>query len=366
VASSHETGRPEIRLSLAREVAADLGVPGVVVGRTIRALLAGEEVGSYEEAGERHAVRVQVLPAYRDDPARLQLIRVRSSKGDLIPLSNLVRVRMGSGAVAIHRENRAREITVFANLTGDATLGDGSALVERFGREIGIGAPDTLSPSGKAKAMKETGAALLFAFLLALAAIYMILASLFDSLLHPLTIMMSAPLSFIGGFLALKLAGMSLELMSGIGLLVLMGLVMKNGILLVDCANQLRADGRAPDAAMLEAGPLRMRPVLMTTGALIFGMLPVALFSSDGSEFRRPMAMITVGGLLTSTLLTLVVVPVVYALLDGVPAALRALPARIARAERPWVASIIRIAQRVSGTRLARSTLPRSSIASKR
>ncbi len=366
VASSYETGRPEIRLSLLRDVAADLGVPGVVVGRTIRALLAGEEVGSYEEAGERFAVRVQVLPAYRDDPARLQLIRVRSLHGELIPLSNLVRVRMGSGAVAIHRENRARAITLFANLTGDATLGDGAARLERFGREVAIAAPDELSPSGKARAMKDAGAALVFAFALALASIYMILASLFNSLTHPLTIMMSAPLSFIGGFLALKLAGMSLELMSGIGLLVLMGLVMKNGILLVDCANQLREDGRGPDEAMLAAGPIRMRPVLMTTGALIFGMLPVALFSSDGSEFRRPMAMITVGGLLTSTFLTLVVVPVVYSVMDGVALRLRALPARISAAERPWVASITRIAQRVRGTRLAVSILSRSSESSNR
>jgi HAE1 family hydrophobic/amphiphilic exporter-1 len=164
--------------------------------------------------------------------------------------------------------------------------------------------------------MKESGEAIVFAFFLALAAIYMILASLFNSLIHPFTIMVSAPLSFIGGFLALWLAGMSLDLMSGIGLLVLMGLVMKNGILLVDYANQLRAEGLDCDAAMLEAGPVRMRPVLMTTGALVFGLLPVTFGASSGSEFRAPMGMITIGGLLTSTFLTLIVVPVVYSLLD--------------------------------------------------
>jgi HAE1 family hydrophobic/amphiphilic exporter-1 len=147
--------------------------------------------------------------------------------------------------------------------------------------------------------------------------IYMILASLFNSVTHPFTIMMSAPLSFIGGFLALKLAGMSLDMMSGMGLLVLMGLVMKNGILLVDYTNQLREQGLARDEAILRAGPVRLRPVLMTSAALVFGLLPMALSNATGAEFRAPMAVIVIGGLVTSTLLTLVVVPVFYTLVDG-------------------------------------------------
>jgi HAE1 family hydrophobic/amphiphilic exporter-1 len=329
--TSFESGKPEIRLSIARDVAAELGVPAVTVGRTIRALLAGEKVGSFEEAGERHDVRVQVLAEYRDDPKKLDLIRVRSLRGELVPLTNVARLRIGEGAVEIQRENRARQITLFANMAHDQPLGVGTAKLEAWGREIGVAAPDELVPAGRVRAMKESGTAIGFAFLLALVAIYMILASLFDSLVHPFTIMVSAPLSFIGGFLALKAAGMSLDLMSGIGLLVLMGLVMKNGILLVDYANQLRADGRGPDAAMLEAGPVRMRPVLMTTGALIFGLLPVALGASSGSEFRAPMGMITIGGLLTSTLLTLVVVPVVYALLDRAQQRMSRLGERMAR-----------------------------------
>jgi len=145
----------------------------------------------------------------------------------------------------------------------------------------------------------------------------MVLASLFNSLVHPFTIMISAPLSFLGGFLALKLAGMSLDMMSGIGVLVLMGLVMKNGILLVDYIGQLRREGRTRTEAILEAGPIRMRPVLMTSGALIGGMLPAVFSTGTGSEFFRPMAVIMIGGLVTSTLLTLVVVPVLYSLLDS-------------------------------------------------
>jgi multidrug efflux pump subunit AcrB len=165
--------------------------------------------------------------------------------------------------------------------------------------------------------MNETADDIRFAFGLGLAALYMVLASLFNSLTHPFTIMVSAPLSFIGGFVALLLLGMSLDMMSGVGLLVLMGLVMKNGILLVDYTNQLREAGRSRDEAVLEAGPVRMRPVLMTSGALVFGMLPMVTSESIGAEFRAPMAAITIGGLLTSTLLTLVVVPVVYVLVDG-------------------------------------------------
>ena len=318
VSTSYEPGRPEIELSIDREMAADLGVPGVSVGRTIRALLAGEKVGSYEEAGERYDVRIQVLPEYRDDPGKLDLIRIRSLSGELVPLTNVARLRMGESAVQIDRENRTRQITLYANMAGTTPMGIGTAKIEAWGEEIGIAPPDELAAFGRVRAMKEAGASIAFAFVLALIAIYMILGSLFNSLIHPFTIMVSAPLSFIGGFLALKLAGMSLDLMSGIGLLVLMGLVMKNGILLVDYANQLRADGRSPKDAMLEAGPVRMRPVLMTTGALVCGLVPVAFGGSSGSEFRAPMGMITIGGLLTSTFLTLVIVPVVYCLMDRV------------------------------------------------
>jgi HAE1 family hydrophobic/amphiphilic exporter-1 len=290
VSTSYEPGRPEIELSIDREMAADLGVPGVSVGRTIRALLAGEKVGSYEEAGKRYDVRIQVMPEYRDDPGKLDLIRIRSLGGELVPLTNVARLRMGESAVQIDRENRTRQITLYANMAGTTPMGNGTAKIEAWGEEIGIAPPEEL----------------------------MILGSLFNSLIHPFTIMVSAPLSFIGGFLALKLAGMSLDLMSGIGLLVLMGLVMKNGILLVDYANQLRTDGRSPIDAMREAGPVRMRPVLMTTGALVCGLAPVAFGGSSGSEFRAPMGMITIGGLLTSTFLTLVIVPVVYCLMDRV------------------------------------------------
>ena len=315
--SSYETGKPQLTLEITRGSAADLGVPAASAGRTIRTLLAGEDVGSFEEEGRRHDVRVQVLPAYRDDPAKIDLIRVRSLRGELVPIRNVARVREEAGPVEIRRRDRAREITVKANLRTGVPLGDGAVKMEAWGEELGIAAPDEMVAGGGVESMEETGADIAFAFGLALIAIYMVLASLFNSLVHPFTIMMSAPLSFLGGFLALKVAGMSLDMMSGIGVLVLMGLVMKNGILLVDHISALRRSGRSREEAILEAGPVRMRPVLMTSGALIGGMLPAVLSTGMGSEFFKPMAVIMIGGLITSTLLTLIVVPVIYSLLDA-------------------------------------------------
>jgi HAE1 family hydrophobic/amphiphilic exporter-1 len=317
VRSSHETNRPQVTLELDRARAADAGVSSVALGRTLRTLLAGEKVGSFEDGGQRYDVRVQVLPEYRDDPARLDLVRVRSLRGELVPISAAATLRVESGPVQVRRHNRARAIRLYANTTPEFSLDLAVRQLEEWGREIGIASPYALVPGGEAESQAEAGADIAFAMVLGMLAIYMILASLFDSLTHPVTIMTSAPLSFVGGFFALWIAGQSLDIMGMMGLLVLMGLVMKNGILLVDYTNQLREQGLPRDEAILRAGPVRMRPVLMTSAALIFGLLPLALSDATGAEFRAPMAIIVIGGLVTSTLLTLVVVPVFYSLVDA-------------------------------------------------
>jgi HAE1 family hydrophobic/amphiphilic exporter-1 len=280
-------------------------------------LLAGEKVGSFEDQGRRHDVRVQILPEYRDDPSKIDLIRVRSLRGELVPITSAGSLRLEEGPVEIRRENRTRQIAIHANMASGIPLSVGTGKFEAWAAELGIQPPDEIVARGRVRTMDELAEDVGFAFGLGLVALYMILASLFNSFTHPFTIMMSAPLSFIGGFLALKLLGMSLDMMSSVGLLVLMGLVMKNGILLVDYTNQLREAGRSREEALLEAGPVRMRPVLMTSGALIFGMLPMVLTEAIGAEFRAPMAAITIGGLTTSTLLTLIVVPVVYSVVDA-------------------------------------------------
>jgi HAE1 family hydrophobic/amphiphilic exporter-1 len=317
VRSSWETGRPEVRLDVDRGRAADVGISAVALGRTLRTLLAGEKVGSFEDLGERYDVRVQVLPEYRDDPNKIDLIRVRSLTGELVPITNAASVAVAEGPVQVQRHNRARMIRLYANTAQGHSLAALVTNLERYAKEAGVEAPYSLVPGGQAESGIEAARDLVFALGLAMVSIYMILASLFNSVTHPFTIMMSAPLSFIGGFLALKLAGMSLDMMSGMGLLVLMGLVMKNGILLVDYINHLREQGMARNDAVLRAGPVRLRPVLMTSGALVFGLLPMALSNAVGAQFRAPMAVIVMGGLVTSTLLTLVVVPVFYTLVDG-------------------------------------------------
>ncbi len=319
---SYETGKPEIALDITRERAADLGVPALQIGRTIASLYAGIEVGSYEEGGERYDVRVQVRPEYRDELHKLELVRVRSNSGALVPLTNLVKPRVGSGPVQIDRESRTRSITVYANLDGKAAA-EADAEVSGFIRALDVPTGYEFVAIGPTERLRETTAAVLFAFLLALVAIYMILAAQFDSFVHPFTIMLSAPLSFLGAFAAIRLLGYSLDVMGQIAFLMLMGIVMKNGILLVDYTNTLRARGLPLYEAVLEAGPTRMRPVLMTATSTIFGMLPIAFGRGDGSEWRAPMGIVSIGGLAASTMLTLLVVPVFYTLVDEAGAWLR-------------------------------------------
>ena len=322
VSISYETGKPEVALEIMRERAADLGVPALQIGRTISALFAGYKAATFEEGGERYDVRVQVLPEYRDDPAKLALVSVRAPNGALVPLRNLVNPRVGSGPVQIERESRTRSITVRGNLDGKAA-GEADVEISRFAKELGIGGEYEFAAVGPSERLRESLSAILFAFVLALVAIYMILAAQFNSFVHPFTIMLSAPLSFIGSFAAVWLMGMQLDTLGQIAFLMLMGIVMKNGILLVDYTNTVRKRGVSAREAVLEAGPVRLRPVLMTAVSTIFGMIPLAIGTGDGSEWRSPMAVVSIGGLVASTLLTLLIVPIAYTLFDDAQRALK-------------------------------------------
>jgi HAE1 family hydrophobic/amphiphilic exporter-1 len=290
-------------------------VPASEIARTVSALFAGVKATTYEELGERYDVRVQIRPEYRDDLAELDLVRVRARSGALVPLRNLVTPRIGSGPIQIDRESRSRSITLYGNLIHKGAA-EADEEISRFARELDIRGAYEFAAVGPSERLRETADAIFFAFFLALLSIYMILAAQFNSFIHPFTIMLSAPLSFIGAFAALAILGHSLDVMGQIAMLMLMGIVMKNGILLVDYINTLRARGASLYDAVLEAGPTRMRPVLMTAVSTIFGMLPVAFGRGDGSEWRNPMGVIAIGGLAASTLLTLLVVPVAYTLVD--------------------------------------------------
>jgi HAE1 family hydrophobic/amphiphilic exporter-1 len=240
-------------------------------------------------------------------------LQVRNTSGALVDLANVASLRVASGPSEIERENRGRRVTIYANTPGDLPLGTAVARFEGILGEVGLPTGYAGEWEGMSERMQDTAAAALLAFVLALLALYVVLASQFESFTQPAVIMLSAPLSFVGAFVALRLTGTPMSIFA---LIALMGLVMKNGILLVDYANQLRAEGLSAREAIARAGPVRLRPVLMTQFATIAGMIPVALARSDGAEFRNPMGVLVIGGLLSSTLLTLVVVPTMYTLAE--------------------------------------------------
>ena len=316
VQSRFETGKPEVQVAINRGRAADLGVSMRTLAESIRALVGGTDVTTYEEFGSRYDVRVRLEENQRNDVTKLEMIQIRAADGRLIDIANLANFNIDAGPAQIERQNRTRRIAIVANTPEGVALGDAAAELEQIIADIGLPAGYLWSAEGKAKRMKENQDAISFAFLLALTALYMILASQFNSFAQPVIIMLTAPLSFVGAFIALKLSGLELTMFAQIGLLALMGLVMKNGILLVDYANQLRLELGSARDAMINAGPVRLRPVLMTAFSTICGMIPVALSTSQGAEFRNAMGYLVIGGLASSTFLTLLVIPVAYTLMD--------------------------------------------------
>ena len=236
----------------------------------------------------------------------------------LVEISNIVKVEETGGPAVITRVDRQRAITFFANLEGKP-LGTAKQELDEIAGKV-LTADYSGRYKGMADTMGESFGYLIFALLLGIIMAYMILAAQFESFIHPITVLLSMPFSFIGAFGALLITGKTLNIFSLIGLILLMGLVKKNAILLVDYTNTLRARGMGRREAILEAGPIRLRPILMTTFAMIFGMVPIALGIGEGAETRAPMAIATIGGLLTSLFLTLLVVPVAYDLFDGLQA----------------------------------------------
>jgi len=310
--SSYEFGRPEVQVDIQRQRAADLGVPVTELASVVRTLFGGVVATTFEETGSRYDVRVQLEPDQRTGINDFRRTQVRSDRGMLIDLENVANISVGSAAARIERQNRTRKISVSANTSPGVALGTATETLESILEEVEFPTGYTIRFEGMARRMKESAAAIGFAFLLALIALYMILASQFNSFSQPILIMLTAPLSFVGAFAAIYFAGLEMSLFAQIGLIALMGLVMKNGILLIDLANQNRMTGMAPREAMKSAGPERLRPVLMTALSTIFGMIPVALSVSDGAEWRNAMGFLVIGGLTSSTFLTLLVIPAAY------------------------------------------------------
>ncbi len=314
--TNYELGKPEIGVRVNRDRAADLGVSMAGIATTIRALVGGEDVTTFQSGGQEYDVRVRLQADDRDEPGDIERLMVVSRTGQPVELGNLAEVSRESGPIQINRQNRMREIRVMANLTTDYTLGQAVETIDGIVEEIGIPPGVRAEHFGMAEVMMESFESINFTLLLAVIIIYMVLASLFESFVHPFTIMLSLPLSIVGAMGLLLIAGKTLNILSMIGVIMLMGLVTKNAILLVDYTGTLRRRGMERTEAILTAGPRRLRPIMMTTFSTIFGSLPVALGIGAGASFRSHMGVAVIGGLLTSMLLTLLVVPVVYTLLD--------------------------------------------------
>lgn len=312
--TTYRGGKPELRVEIDRDRAADLGVPVAVIAGTVRTMLAGDKISEVKLGGERVDVRAWMQENQRSAVTDLGDISVRGAMGELVKLDQLVKVVEGDGPAQIDRSARQRQVTVLANLQGK-TLGAATQEIEAMAKKI-VPASLTTDWEGQADTMKDSMIAMITALLLAIILVYLILAAQFESFVHPLIIMFSLPLATVGAFGALYLFDMSINIFSMIGFIMLIGLVTKNAVLLVDYTNVLRDRGAEKVPALIEAGKVRLRPILMTTAAMVFGMLPVATATSLGGETRAPMAVAVIGGLLTSTLLTLVVVPVIYSLLD--------------------------------------------------
>jgi hydrophobic/amphiphilic exporter-1 (mainly G- bacteria), HAE1 family len=312
ICSTYEGGRPEVQLKLDRARATDLGVSAREVAKATQIMLGGIEAGTFEEGGRRYDVRVRMEEELRQSLSDLGQLPVRSENGTLVDMALVTDIGVESGPTQIDRLNRARQVTIILNLPLGIALGDADARADEIVAEFPPPAALSIKKEGMARRLGDTSAAIISAFVLAIIALYIVLASQFDRFAQPVLIMLTAPLSFSGALFAMWAAGQQMSLFAQIGLLALMGIVMKNGILLVDRANQLCEEGLDAREAMLRAAPERLRPVLMTALAAVFGMIPVALTQSDGAEWRNPMGFIIIGGLTTSTLLTLVVIPAIY------------------------------------------------------
>jgi hydrophobic/amphiphilic exporter-1 (mainly G- bacteria), HAE1 family len=314
-------GLPEARVVPDREKAAALGIDAATVAEIVQAMIGGLDVATFRDGEKRHDIRIRMEKQNRDSLDAVGDLWVRTKSGELVDLRNVVKVEKGATAATITRTDRQRSVKVMANLDG-VSLDQAVARAQKIAAEI---LPQNLSLrlAGDAEAMKEAGSQFVLMLVLAVLVIYMVLAAQFESFAQPLIVMIALPFSMVGALGGLWLGGMSLNLFSMIGIVLLLGLVTKNSILLIDYANQLRAEGQSAVDAIRHAAPVRMRPVVMTALSMIFGVLPAAFGVGPGAETRAPMAVATAAGMFTSTLLTLLVVPVLYLGLDDVKAFFR-------------------------------------------
>ncbi len=344
--SNYRETKPEIRVEVDRRKAAEIGVSLQAVGRTIETMLGSREVGTYALGGDEYKILMQAREGDRASPYDLENIFVRttsggalglvagagSSQGALVPLSNVVTLSERARPQSLAREDRVRAITIYAALGPGYTLGEALEFMEGVAREV-LPPEARISYRGQSLEFKENSGALYVTFGMALLVVFLVLAAQFESFIHPFIILLSTPLAVTGGLLALKLTGNTLNIYSQIGMIMLIGLMAKNGILVVEFANQLRDRGLSIYDAVLEASVVRLRPILMTSIAMVLGAVPLAMGGGAGGESRAAIGVVIVGGVTLSTFLTLYAVPALYLLLAGYTKPIGAIAARLTELE---------------------------------
>ena len=306
--------KPEVKVSVNRDKIVDVGASVDSVGRTLETMLGGRQVTRFKRDGEQYDVVVQVADADRRTPGDISDIYVRGRNNEMIPLANLVNIRESVAPKSLNHFNRLRSVTISATLAPGYTLGEALAFMDETAKKV-LPLTAQTDLNGQSREFRDSSSDIYFVFALALIFIYLVLAAQFESFIDPFIIMLTVPLSMTGALLALELTGGTLNVYSQIGLITLVGLITKHGILIVEFANQMQEKGHGVMEAVQEAAVLRLRPILMTTGAMVLGAVPLALATGAGSESRQQIGWVIVGGLLLGTLLTLFVVPTAYTLL---------------------------------------------------
>jgi multidrug efflux pump len=305
---------PEFKIDIDRAKVADLGLEVTAVGRTLETLLGGRQVTRFEQNGEQYDVFVQLAAEDRATPQALSTIFLRNSRGEMIQLSNVASVSESVAPKELKRFNQLRSVTIQGSLAPGYAVGEALNFLEQAARDV-LPATVQTDLDGSSRDFRDSADSLLVVFVLALAFIYLVLSAQFESFRDPVIIMITVPLSITGALAALWLAGGTLNVYSQIGLVTLVGLITKHGILIVEFANQKQASGEDRALAIVDASVQRLRPILMTTGAMVLGALPLALAEGAGAENRQQIGWVIVGGLSVGTLLTLFVVPAVYSYL---------------------------------------------------
>ena len=309
-------GNPEVHVHLDRAKAADLGVRAADVATALRTMVAGEEVSKFKDGDEQYSVRLRLLPEDRDRPEKIQNLWIPSNRLGQVQLANFAGLEKNIGPTTIERQGRERQVTLVANLNNNVGIGDATAALEAKLGGIQMKPGYLLEFTGRTKMFNELQRSFILAFLFSAIFMYMVLAAQFESYLHPITIMLSLPLSIPFALFSLWISHSRLDLFSGLGILLLFGIVKKNSILQIDYTNTLRSRGMERHEAIITANHARLRPILMTTLAIVAGMLPIVLSRGPGSGSRTPIGIVVTGGQLLCLLLTLLFTPVAYSLFD--------------------------------------------------